>query len=266
MIINGIQTSTLDANDRAIQYGDGHFTTLLVKNGQPQLWDYHLMRLQTANQRLFINPLDWAALTQQVSQQASLYSLAVLKVIITRGMGGRGYAPGSDANPTWIISVHDFPGHYPQWQQTGIKLGVSTLYLGHQPLLAGLKSLNRLEQVLIKQQAMAMPWDDVLVCDVDGMLVESSAANLFWCRDGQWYTPDLAYCGIEGVMRNCVLDYFSAINQKVTQVRARPDILHDAEAVFVCNSLMELVPVREIDGVSYDITPVLALQEVLCAG
>jgi len=260
MLINGTEQCEIDARDRGLQYGDGCFTTLLVKNGQLQLWSRHKARLQHALTRLGIIFEQWQDL-EVALQDLCLANKAVVKIQITRGVGGRGYTPPTSSLASWLISVSDFPQHYLHWQMHGIRLGLSNIQLAKQPLLAGIKHLNRLEQVLVKRDANEDEYDDVLVCDTDGMLVETSAANIFWCINDVWYTPDLYFSGVDGVMRNLVLDLFKAQGQAVHQTRVPYQHLCQASSVFISNSLMEIVPVVKVLDKEFDIAPVRQLQQ-----
>ncbi len=242
---------SLDLSDRSIHYGDGCFTTLQVRNGQLQLPSAHLQRLKHACKRLAIDFSDWGGLEKALWERASALAptpRAVLKIIISRGAGGRGYCPQHAGPATLFISTSDYPAHYQRWQQQGITLGLSPVRLGRQPLLAGLKHLNRLEQVLVKQQ-MPTSVDDVLVLDSDGLLIEASAANVFWFKHNHWHTPALNQAGVEGVMRNQLISFLNAGGHNVVVGDYPIGALKGASAMLVCNSLMELVPVAKLAGV-----------------
>jgi 4-amino-4-deoxychorismate lyase len=145
---------------------------------------------------------------------------------------------------------------------------MSNVKLAHQPLLAGLKHLNRLEQVLVKQDLQARDCDDVLVADYQDNLIEASAANFFWMNESStWCTPVLDQCGIAGVFRQHLIDHITASGQKVTEKPCRIEDLLAAKALFICNSLMQVVPVTELlvkgQTIAIADTPVIALQNQL---
>ncbi|MDU0355309.1 aminodeoxychorismate lyase [Paraglaciecola aquimarina] len=212
MIVNGQFQTEISITDRALQYGDGCFTTIACRNGCLEFYDDHIQRLKTSCHKLAIQFSAWEELTRSI--HASLQNLndqtrdLVIKVLISRGQGGRGYSPKGCSTPNYIITHHPYPQHYNQLQQNGIKLTVSPIQLAKQPLLAGIKHLNRMEQVLIKNDLLNSDFDDALVCDTDGAIIESSIANCFWKQDGQWFTPDLTHSGVEGVMRKQVIYLF----------------------------------------------------------
>lgn len=265
MIINGVKSTELDARDRGLQYGDGCFTTLLTRNGQLCMWPEHKARLQQALERLHIPFDQWSSLESHVQQHISDDEKAVIKIVITRGPGGRGYDPAGAQHSQWILSHFDYPAHYHQWQKQGIHLELSPIKLARQPLLAGIKHLNRLEQVMVKQQAASLEADDVLVCDTLGNMIETSAANLFWRKGNSWFSPDLSQAGIEGVMRNHIIRMIKKSGGNVQIVNRAQRALEQADEAFICNSLMQLVPIKSFQDVTYKIRDSRAIQEqILC--
>ncbi|BBT62341.1 4-amino-4-deoxychorismate lyase [Aeromonas hydrophila] len=264
MLINGIPTDSVSAMDRGLAYGDGHFTTLLVKDGRPVWWSAHLARLQQASARLGLAELDWQQLGDEVAGMARDQTLAVIKVMLTRGSGGRGYDGTACHAPTRILSLAAYPAHYPAWQQTGIPLLVCQQRLGDAPMLAGLKTLNRLEQVLLKSELAARSGVEGIVLNSRGFLVEGVSANLFWRRGRTVFTPDLTHCGIDGIMRRHVMAMLKQMSIELRVVEAPLESLWQAEEVWLTNTLMGIVPVTGIGETQYA-SPVLIrrLQERL---
>lgn len=264
LLINGIPTDSVSAMDRGLAYGDGHFTTLLVKDGRPVWWPAHLARLQQASARLGLAELDWQRLGDEVAEMARDQTLAVIKVMLTRGSGGRGYDATACHAPTRILSLAAYPAHYPEWQQTGIPLLVCQQRLGDAPMLAGLKTLNRLEQVLLKSELAARSGVEGIVLNSRGFLVEGVSANLFWRRGRTVFTPDLTHCGIDGIMRRHVMVMLKQMSIELRVVEAPLESLWQAEEVWLTNTLMGIVPVTGIGETQYA-SPVLIrrLQERL---
>lgn len=243
-LINGLEQDTLPANDRAIQFGDGCFTTARILDGDVCLLEAHIRRLQHGCEKLMIPFTHWDTLRQEMCQLASGKDSGVLKVIISRGSGGRGYSAASCINPTRILSVSAYPAHYTRWREDGITLTLSPLRLGRNPMLAGLKHLNRLEQVLIRTHLEQTDADEALVLDSDGWLTECCAANLFWRQGRDVFTPRLDYAGVNGIMRQRCIAQLAPSTFRVVEVTARPEALREADEVLICNALMPLVPVR----------------------
>jgi 4-amino-4-deoxychorismate lyase len=244
-LVNGKPSNQLDISDRAIAYGDGCFTTIAKVAGTIQLLDCHIERLKNGCLALDIRFDDWNSLEQQILEISAPIKNTVIKVIISRGVGGRGYSTLGAEHPNSILSLHDLPTHYDRWQDQGIRLGLSEVKLAKQELWQGTKTLNRLEQILVKQNSNDAV-DDELICDTDDMIIETSAANIFWRVENQWFTADLVESGVVGVMRNHVMNALANNSIKVQVVRAHYSMLAYASDVFICNSLMNVIPVREI--------------------
>ena len=201
MWINGVAAAMLSASDRSVQFGDGCFTTARVSDGVIVFLAGHIQRLQRAASVLRIEGVDWTALEQDMVLAAGQQKEAVVKAVVTRGQGGRGYSVAGCSAPTRIVSASDYPVHYHAWRQQGVKLALSTVTLSKNPLLAGIKHLNRLEQVMIRMHLDQTDANEALVVDTSGCLVECCAANLFWRKGNQVFTPDLSQSGVDGLMR-----------------------------------------------------------------
>lgn len=243
MIVNGRQQQYIEIADRAFQYGDGCFTTMAFRNGGLEFFAAHIERLKLACKTLYINFDKWEELRRCIVDSLTPSSDCVVKVMITRGVGGRGYNPEGAIHPSFVITLHDIPAHYPLWQTDGIKLTISPIKLAKQPLLAGIKHLNRLEQVLVKQSLAQTGYDDAVVCDTQQQIVESSVGNLFWYKNNTWYTANLSESGVEGVMRNHVLAVMQEKGIECQVVKQDLSELFSVNELFVCNSLMLLVPI-----------------------
>jgi 4-amino-4-deoxychorismate lyase len=212
-----------------------------------------MLRLQQACDRLKLEFSAWAELTQQVFKSVTEFKHdCVVKILISRGQGGRGYSPVGCHHPSYIITHHAMPNLYENWQESGIQLSVSSITLAKQPLLAGIKHLNRLEQVLIKHELSTTNFDDVLVCDTDGAVIETSVGNVFWKKSNQWFTPNLSHSGVEGVMRNQLIALLTENGIDVQIVQQSLDDLDKLEDMFICNSLMKIVPVSHIYRPEFD--------------
>jgi 4-amino-4-deoxychorismate lyase len=180
--------------------------------------------------------------------------------VITRGEGGRGYAPPSECNLNIIVSVLPYPDHYNSLTDSGISLAISPIKLAVQPHLAGLKTLNRLEQVLIKNALQTQHSDDALVLDYNNNVIETSAANIFAVKNNKVFSPRLDECGIKGVFLQSLCDKLT-VEFKTVSV----DDLTQADAVFLCNSLMKIVPVKSIGEHCFDIAHSQSLLNELLA-
>ncbi|WP_253384020.1 aminodeoxychorismate lyase [unidentified bacterial endosymbiont] len=243
-VINGLEQDSLPASDRATQFGDGCFTTARILDGRICLFDAHIRRLQLACAALMIPFLDWETLRGEMSQLASGKARGVLKVIISRGSGGRGYSGATCLHPTRMVSVSAWPAHYERWREEGVTLTLSPVRLGRNPMLAGIKHLNRLEQVLIRTHLEQTDADEALVLDSEGVITECCAANLFWRQDDNVYTPSLEQAGVKGIMRQVCIEHLARSGFRVVEVSVKEDALLKADEVVICNALMPVIPVR----------------------
>lgn len=248
--IDGMSVETLPATDRGLQYGDGLFETLALRTERIALLDYHLDRLKEGCERLGMAMPDRDLLRRELSTAAAGQRNAAMKLMLTRGSGGRGYRPPSEAKPRRILFLHPWPGYPAAWAQLGIRLRLCRTRLAHQPQLAGIKHLNRLEQVLARAEwNEADGFQEGLMLDLDGAVVEGTMSNVFASpREGVLITPDLSRCGVVGVMRRHLLESARRAGIDV-QVRALglPE-LQDCPEVFLSNSLMGVWPVAEFEG------------------
>ena len=255
MLINGFESNNIDAMDRGLAYGDGIFTTMKVQFGEVQLWDFHFQRLRLGAKRLFFPTIDWLHLNAEVGQMAKSVAHrkeCVIKIIITRGSGGRGYSAQGCESPQRIISIGTYPAVYHQWQQQGIKLIQCESQLSSNKQLAGLKTLNRLEQVLIKQELHSKQAVEGIVCDNQGYVIEACTANLFIFLDGQWKTPKLDSSGVAGVLRRQVMESALQKGIKISEEDIHRDSLKKAQAICLTNALMGIVPVKQYQQLIFD--------------
>ena len=241
--------------DRGLAYGDGLFETIAVRRGQPRLLDRHLQRLATGCQRLRI-PCDIAQLDAEIRAYAALLGEGVAKLLLTRGDGLRGYAPPAESAVRRLLLGSPTPAYPPAHATEGIALYPCTTRLATQPLLAGLKHLNRLEQVLARGEWTSTDYAEGLMLDQDGRPIEGVFSNLFLVCAGRLQTPALDRCGVAGVLRGLLLDLAA---QAGIPSEIRPlalDELLGADEVFLCNSQYGIWPVRRYAAANWSVGPV----------
>ncbi|PCS22330.1 aminodeoxychorismate lyase [Candidatus Enterovibrio escicola] len=253
ILLNGQPSECIPITDRGLQYGDGCFTSMLVKHGVVSAWMLHDKRLQTSVKYLGIMPIDWNDVCHWVRQAAKSQQYAkksIVKVIITRGTGGRGYNPIGCHSPNVLVSTHTYPLIYEKWCKEGIQVVLLEQRLGISPL-AGFKCLNRLEQVMLKREVQARGADDGVVCDMHDHLVETSNSNLFWRKDNTLFTPNLLLAGVCGTMREQVIAVVGELGFDLQEVSIGSEVLRDADEVFITNAIMGIIPVRCIENIHY---------------
>ncbi|WP_053163083.1 aminodeoxychorismate lyase [Pseudomonas brassicacearum] len=252
--VDGQPADVLSLKDRGLAYGDGLFETLAVHAGGPVLLDRHLQRLEAGCRRLALN-VDMSALSTELNAYARCLGNGVLKLILTRGDSLRGYAADPLAPARRILQGNP-PAAYPAAHaEQGVLLFPCSVRLSEQPLLAGLKHLNRLEQVLARAEWSDGQYAEGLMLDTSGRVIEGVFSNLFLVRDGVLFTADLSRCGVAGVMRAELL--FQAKSQGIaTQITdISLEQLHQADEVFVCNSVYGVWPVRGCGSARWSVGP-----------
>ena len=245
-LVNG-RTTGIDPTDRGLAYGDGLFETMAASDGRIRWLEHHLERLAAGCERVAIPFPDAAALRAEVGQAAAGIGRHVVKVIVTRGIGARGYAPPATPVPTRIVTKSSWPAYPPENYTRGIRLRTLQLALGENPALAGLKHLCRLEQVLARLE-LGGTADEGVLLDRSGFVVGGISSNVFVVRDGQLHTPALERCGVKGVMRRVVLETARGAGLAAGEVEMTRAELAAADEVFVTNALIGIWPVIELDG------------------
>ncbi|GGJ90579.1 aminodeoxychorismate lyase [Pseudomonas matsuisoli] len=237
--IDGQCGTQVPAGDRGLAYGDGLFETIAVLDGNPSLLPFRIARLQSGCRRLSI-PLDVDALVRELHRFGNELGTGVAKLIITRGDGVRGYAPPAEASSRRVLIGSPLPAYPSEYADEGIAVYACRTRLAEQPLLAGMKHLNRLEQVLARAEWTDRRYAEGLMCDTGGRAVEGVFSNLFIVEDSRLVTPSLHRCGVAGVMREALMSTGPCDVEDITIER-----LQAADEVFMCNSLYGIWPVTE---------------------
>ena len=255
ILVNGRAVQQVSVLDRGLAYGHGLFETIRVNNGLPQLWQQHLARLKVGCERLFIQwPKDIEAkLTQEVAELCAR-SDALIKIIFTAGSGGLGYAIPEAQTPMRIVIRYPLPDYPLEYTTAGIAVCTCDYRLAQQTRLAGLKHLNRLDQVLASAEWRGSKYKEGIMLDQQDRVIEGTRSNLFAVdKNGDLLTPQLSRCGVMGVMRQYLIEQAALCHIKVlegdyssAQLKAMPEL-------FVCNSLIGIWPIRQWDQHDYSV-------------
>jgi 4-amino-4-deoxychorismate lyase len=249
--VDGARSDVLPADDRGLQYGDGVFETIVVRAGRARFLESHLARLSLGCARLGIPFTALAELRAEIALAGSgAPPLAVLKIIVTRGSAvRRAYAPQGQETSRRVVSLWS-PGAV-AGRESGVQLRVATLRLGENPLLAGIKHLNRLENVLAAAEACSPDIFESLLLDTSGNLVSGVMSNVFVARAGRLATPRIDRCGVAGVMRGIVLRECAALGIVASEERLSLDDVFAADELFITNARIGVVPVRRVGEHSF---------------
>lgn len=238
--------NALSLTDRGLHYGDGLFETMCVVDGRIRLIERHMERLALGAERLAIPLASMDTLRYSLEHAAEGHRDGVLKLIVTRGTGGRGYLP--DEHPEPSVVLLRYPAVDPDTVNAPATVRLCDLRLARQPLLAGIKHLNRLEYVMARAEWRDPAIAEGLLLDTSGFLVEGVVSNVFFVREGLIFTPKLHQCGVAGVMRAHVMDCAGRMGFTVEESGLRLADLLCADEVFLTNSLTGIRPVVRLSG------------------
>lgn len=247
-LINGSATRTLASSDRGLNFGQGVFTCIKIVGGKPQLWHEHMALLQQGCAALRF-PI--SAVEKLVKRDLGLIPKADLRlrITLTAGLGSNTLSMPSDFQPTRILHIE--PCQYATPQLEGIVARLCDTPLARQPQLAGIKHLNRLEQVLARAEWRDGAISEGLMLDTAGFIVGGTRSNVFWVRNGELVTPDLGQAGVRGAMRAAVFKLAQLQRLSLREVREPFATLQDAEELFFCNSADGILPVKALAQKQY---------------
>jgi 4-amino-4-deoxychorismate lyase len=247
--IDGQESAAVDVRDRGLHYGDGLFETIACRAGQARFLELHLQRLADGCARLGIAYAPLPALAAQIREVAARQADGIIKLILTRGNAtARGYGAQGDEVARTILLQYRWPPEDPACWQQGVAVRRARGRFGENPALAGVKHLNRLEQVLIRGEWTDPAIQEALVFSSSGWLVSGTMSNVFLVRDGRVMTPVITAAGIRGVMRRVVMDAAQRGGLAVIEAALDAAALEAAEEIFLTNARIGIWPVRSLDG------------------
>jgi len=242
--VDGIPAVAVPVDDRGLQYGDGLFETMLIRHGRVRFLEAHLLRLTQGCLRLGIPLAVDAALRAEIQAAAAISNFAILKLLVTRGSGPRGYAPRAGTVPRRVMTV--FATTPATALREGVRLRVAQHTVAANPALAGIKHLNRLESVLVAGEAQHADCFDALLLDTSGLLIGGSLCNVFLVSGGAIATPTVDRAGVAGVMRGIVLRECVTLGLRAEVRPVAAAELASAEEIFVTNARIGVVPARSV--------------------
>jgi 4-amino-4-deoxychorismate lyase len=247
VLIDGQPAGQVSVRERALHYGDGLFETIACPGGTPRLLDLHLQRLARGGARLKFPALDAQLLAREVRGLAAASERCIIKLILSRGAAhARGYRPSGTETPSRILLRYGWPPYDSSLDRDGVSVRTATVRLGENPALAGIKHLNRLEQVLAAAESADVA--EALMYSSSGELVSGIMSNVFLVDADALLTPALDCCGVLGVMRERVLTLAAAAGIPVLLRRLTQEDCLRVREMFLTNALIGVRPVRSLDG------------------
>jgi len=250
-LINGSFDHAISPFDRGFAYGDGVFRTMQIRDGLPVSWPFHYQKLVADCAAIGIVCPSAELLMSDLQQLFPIHEhdeneVQVAKIIITRGEGERGYAPPAVTIPTRVIIKSSMPQYAASHYQQGVQLHVCEIRLGAQPKLAGIKHLNRLENVLARMEWRDDSIFDGLLLDQQGNVIECTMSNIFARYGNYLYTPDLSLCGVAGITRQRILGLETVLDLSADVTTLSLEKVLQADEVIICNSLYGAFQVKTI--------------------
>jgi len=246
--VNGKLTNKINIKDRVVQYGDGVFETIAIKKKLPEFWREHYQRLNKGCKLLKIKCPSELFLKKETSifLKKIKKKKFILKIIISRGEGGRGYSPPKKAKPTVILGAYNWPNYPKENFKKGVKIGICKTRISTQPHLSEIKHLNRLEQILARSEWQTKNISESIMLDFNQNVIEGTMSNIFGVKKNIFYTPSVKFSGIEGIMRNVILKLLKKNKEKFKIKKIKLKEFLNFEEVFICNSIFGIWPVIQV--------------------
>ncbi len=243
--VDGAPAERVSVLDRGLHYGDGLFETVACRAGRARLLPMHVERLLSGCQRLGILGVDAETVRAEIESLARGAGDSIVKVIVTRGeLQARGYAPAGSETARRISLRYPWPAE----DRQPARVRTAQMRLGENPALAGLKHLNRLEQVLARAELRGGTESELLLFSSSGKLVSGTMSNVFIVQDGRLVTPRLDTCGVAGVMRRFVMQQARAAGIAVEERSIEPRDVASATEMFLTNARLGVQPIGLLDG------------------
>lgn len=254
-LINGQDIATLAISDRSIHYGDGLFETIALKHGVMSFWSDHYQRLISNCERLKILKPSEALLLDEINIVKQTKEQAVIKIILTRGNGERGYPIPETIKSKRIVQCYPYPQYPESYYKEGIRTRFCTTPVCENTALAGIKHLNRLDNVMASSEWNEEVIAEGFMCNAKLEVIQGTKSNLFCVRENILYTPDLTKSGILGIMRAHVLHWAGQQQWPIKIAPISRDALLSSDEIFICNSIFGIWPVNELEGHVFSVGP-----------
>jgi len=257
-LVNGVENDAISVRDRGLMYGDGVFRTFMLRGGKPLRWPRQYAKLAADCEALRIACPAADVLERDLAAVAMRCPDCVVRIVITRGGGERGYAISAAASPVRVVSASPLPDYPQRHYASGVRAQLCRIRLAAQPALAGIKHLNRLENVLARAEWSDPGIAEGLLCDADDNVICGTMSNVFLVQGGALATPDLARCGVAGVQRQLVIELARINNMPVRIASVSIDELLAADELFLVNSVIGVWQIAAFGEKSWNPGPITA--------
>lgn len=252
ILLNGKAGTHIPIQDRGLQYGHGLFETIAWRGNVLELWSEHMDRLCKGCARLLLPAPDTELLKTEALSLCYSLDCATIKITITSGESGRGYLTPRPVKPNRIVSCYVSNGSQCYNQLQSIAVTICKTRLATPAIQPGLKHLNRLEQVLAREEwANDEPFKEGLMLDTTGNVVSGTMSNVFFVKNAQIYTNAIQQCGIQGVMRDFIIKLAVGLGVNVISTQFKLQELLVADEIFISNSLIKIQAVEAVNSSGY---------------
>lgn len=258
--INGLPSDYLSIMDRGLHYGDGLFETIACVAGNLQFWDEHIERLRNGAERLLMDVSAVDGFKQEVTSLLNKNAIhnCVVKLILTRGQSERGYRSALPQKNTRIVMFSDLPAYPDNYHTQGIKACFCQHPISKNAKLAGIKHLNRLDNVLARNE-WRDEYQEGIMLDDSGHVIEGTMSNIFFIKNKKLYTPALNFSGVDGVIRGQTLSIAKQQSIEIELADFTKDAIENMDEIFVCNSVIGIWPVTSLAEKSYELGTITKL-------
>ncbi len=251
-LINGQPVNSIALCDRGFHYGDGLFETIAYKNGKLLLWDKHLSRLSLGCKKTGLPEISEEQWLQDIKQLLINTDNAVVKLMLTRGCGGRGYLKPEKVEPGRIVSIYPWPDYPDDLSDKGVNIIFCKTPASINTALAGLKHMNKLENVMARNEWSDVSISEGLMLDNNNNVIEGTMSNVFAISNGSLYTPILRYAGVNGVVREQIIEIAEKAGFSVEQIEIKKEDFFEMDELFLTNSLIGIWPVKKMEDKKFN--------------
>ena len=242
--------------DHGFLYGDGIYETMRAYNGIVFMIEKHLERLgRSASLTKLVIP-DAGFITDAVHRtlEANKLSGAYIRVTVSRGKGPVGLDPALCKEPTFVVIAEPFREYPEHLYNSGVKLVIANTRRNLvEAINPKIKSLNFLNNIFAKVEAKERGAYEAIMLNVEGVIAEGTVSNIFFVKENVLCTPAPEVGVLDGITRELVISIAKKSGVRVSEGRFYPSDLFSASEVFFTNTTSEIMPVSQVESVSFKV-------------